>query len=87
MLTSNTFVIDQNLVLPDENLETENKDLCKRFKYIRKFKEAACLRWRKECIKSLREHHNMKTKDPRTIAKVGEVVVIHIETKGSRHWV
>ena len=36
ILTPNTLVIGQNLMLPDKNLETENKDLCKRFKYIRK---------------------------------------------------
>ena len=41
VLTPNVFIIDQNLSLPDQNLETENKDLCKRFKYIRKCKEAA----------------------------------------------
>ena len=64
ILTPDTFVIGQNLMLPDENIEIENKDLCERFKYIRKCKEAAWLRQRKECIKSLRERHNMKTKDP-----------------------
>ena len=35
-------------MLSDENLETGNKDLGKRFKYTRKCKEAAWLRWRKE---------------------------------------
>ena len=44
ILTPNTLVIGQNLMLPDKNLETGNKDLCKRFKYIRKYKEAAWLR-------------------------------------------
>ena len=43
ILTPNTLVIGQNLMLPDKNLETKNKDLCKRFKYIRKGKEAAWL--------------------------------------------
>ena len=64
-------------MLPDKNLETENKDLCQRFKYIRKCKEIVWLRWRKEYIKSLRERHNMKTKDPMSTAKVGEVVISH----------
>ena len=63
ILTPNTLVISQNLMLTDQKLETENKDLCKRFMYIPKCKEAAW-RWRKEYIKSLRERHNMKTKDP-----------------------
>ena len=44
ILTPNTFAIGQNLMLPDENIEIENKDLCERFKYIRKCKEAAWLR-------------------------------------------
>ena len=44
ILTPNTLVIGQNLMLPDKNLEIGNKDLCKRFKYIRKCKEAAWLR-------------------------------------------
>ena len=77
ILTQNTFVIGQHLMLPDENLETENKYLCKRCKYIRKCKKAGWLRWKKEYIKSLRERYNMKTKDPLSIAKVGEVVIIH----------
>ena len=85
ILTPNTLVIDQNLVRPDKNLETENKDLCKRFKYTRKCKEAVWLRWRKEYIKFLRILHNMKTKDSMSIAKVGEVIIITatIEAKGS----
>ena len=40
VLTPNVLIFGQNLALPDQNLETENKDLCKRFKYIRKCKEA-----------------------------------------------
>ena len=60
ILTPNTLVICQNVMLPAENLETENKDLCKRFKYIRKYKEAAWPRRRKEYIKYLRERQ-MKT--------------------------
>ena len=85
ILTPNTLVIDQNLMRPDKNLETENKDLCKRFKYTRKCKEAVWLRWRKEYIKFLRILHNMKTTDSMSIAKVGEVIIITatIEAKGS----
>ena len=45
ILTPNTFVISQNLMLTDQKLETENKDLFKRFMYIPKCKEAAW-RWR-----------------------------------------
>lgn len=66
IFTLNTLVTSQNLMLSDKNLETENKDLCKRFKYVRKCKKAAQLRWRKEYIKSLRGRHNMKNKDPKT---------------------
>ena len=43
-LTPNTLVIGQNLMVPDKNLATGNKDLSKRFKYIRKCKEAAWFR-------------------------------------------
>ena len=81
ILTPNTFVNGQNLMLPDKNLETGNKDLGKRFKYIRKYKEAAWLKWRKEYIKSLSERHNMKTKDAMSIAKVGEVVICHSDDR------
>ena len=55
VLTPNVLIMGQNLSLPDQNLERKNKDLRKRFKYIRKCKEAAWLRWRKEYIKSFRE--------------------------------
>ena len=72
ILTTNTFVTGQNLMLPNKNLEKENKDLCKRFNYIRKCKETAWFRWRKEYIKSLRERHNMKTKDPMSFQKLGK---------------
>ena len=35
-------------------------------------------------IKSLRELHNMKTKDLVSIAKVGEVVIIHSDLRNKR---
>ena len=73
ILTTNTLVTVQNLMLPNlMDLEKENKYLCKRFKYIRKCKETAWLRWRKEYIKSLRERHNMKTKDPMSFQNLGK---------------
>ena len=72
ILTTNTLVTVQNLILPNKNLEKENKYLCKRFKYIRKCKETAWLRWRKEYIKSFRERHNMKTKDPMSFQNLGK---------------
>ena len=81
ILTPNTLVIGQNLMLPDENLEIENKYLCKRFNYIRKCTEAAWLRCRIEYVKSFRDPHNMKTKDPMSTVKVGEVVVIHSDDR------
>ena len=39
ILTPNTLAIGQNLMLSDKNLETENRGLCKRFKYIQKWKK------------------------------------------------
>ena len=86
VLTPNVLIIGQNLSLPDQNLETENKDLHKRFNYIRKCKEAAWLRWRKEYIKSLRERHNMKTKDPMSLAKIGEIVTVHSDDRNKGKW-
>ena len=38
VLIPNVLTTGQNLSLPDQNLETEKKDLRKRFKYIRKCK-------------------------------------------------
>ena len=73
-------------MLPNKNLETENRDLCKRFKYIQKWKEAAWLRWRKKYIKLLRERHNMKSKDRMSIAKVGEVVIIQSDNRNKGKW-
>ena len=86
ILTRNTLAIGQNLMLPGKNLETENKDLCKKLTYTRKCKEAAWLRWTKEYIKSLRERHNMKTKDSTSIAKVGQVVIIHGDDQNKGKW-
>ena len=86
ILTPNTLAIGQNLMLPNKNLETENRDLCKRFKYIQKWKEAAWLRWRKKYIKLLRERHNMKSKDRMSIAKVGEVVIIQSDNRNKGKW-
>ena len=86
ILTSNTLAIGQKLMLPNKNLETENRDLCKRFKYIQKWKEAAWLRWRKKYIKLLRERHNMKSKDRMSIAKVGEVVIIQSDNRNKGKW-
>ena len=86
ILTPNTLPIGQNLMLPNKNLETENRDLCRRFKYIQKWKEAAWLRWRKKYIKLLRERHNMKSKDRMSIAKVGEVVIIQSDNRNKGKW-
>ena len=36
ILTPNILSIGQNLMLPNKKLETENRDSCKRFKYIQK---------------------------------------------------
>ena len=86
VLTPNVLIIGQNLSLPDQNPETENKDLHTRFNYIRKCKEAAWFRWRKEYIKSLRERHNMKTKDPMSLAKIGEIVTVHSDDRNKGKW-
>ena len=79
--------LEYPILTPNRNLETGNKDLCKRFTCIRKCKEAPWLRWRKEYIKSLREHHNVKTKDPMSIAKVGEVVICHSDDRNKGKWI
>ena len=86
ILTPNVLITGQNSSLPDENPEIENKDLQKRFKYIRKCKDIAWARWRKKCIKAMREKHNMKTKDLMPLANVGEVEIIESDDWSKGKW-
>ena len=66
VLTPNSLVLGQQLIISNEDPEDiEDKDLRKRQKYIQKCKEAAWKRWRSEYLTSLRERHNLTTKNKR----------------------
>ena len=84
--TPNVLITGQNLYLPVESPETESKDLRKRFKYVQKCKEVPWARWRKKHAKAPRERHNMKTKDPMSLAKVRGVVIVHTDDRNKGKW-
>ena len=87
LLTSNSLVLDQQLIIPNEDTENiEDKDQRKCQKYIQKCKEATWKRWRSEYLMSLRERHNLKHSKKESEVKVGEVVVIEGEERNRVQW-
>ena len=58
----------------------------KRFNHIQKCKEVVWARWKKGHVITLREEHNIKTEDPMSLAKIGEIVIIHSDDRNKRKW-
>ena len=60
--------------------------LKKQLKHITTFKERVWRRWTNECLKSLRERHNLKHKSKDANIQVGDVVIIKGDEKNRAHW-
>ena len=61
--------------------EVSQKDIRTRWKYILKWKNAACARWTKEYRGALRERHNMIQSEKQRVPTIGEIVLIKGDEK------
>ena len=87
ILTPNSFLYGQPNMLPElEPHRVQEHDLPKRAKYLRKCKDALWLRWKRECLRGLRERHRLKHKGDMTYPSKGEVVIIKSEEKNLAQW-
>ena len=62
VLTPNTLLYGQLLLLPEEVLDEDVAELKRQQLYINKCKDAAWTRWTNEYLKALREKHYIKQK-------------------------
>ena len=66
--------------------EDEELGWRKRQKYVKRCKDSAWKRWKREYLTALRERHNMKCKTKQQEIEVGEVVMIKGEDKLRGMW-
>ena len=82
ILTPNSLILGRNVNFPDGSPhENESETIKKRHKYIKRCKETLWKRWKHEYLVSLREKHNLKSKDKTLEINVGDVVMIKGEEK------
>ena len=86
-LTPNLLVLRQApAILNEDPTDIENKDLGKRQKNIRRFKESAWESWRNEYLASLRKRYNLKPNMRAPDVTVGKVVVIKGDQRNKVQW-
>ena len=60
VMTPNILVHGQPITIPEEQFDDEDEVIKEQQRYIKRCKDAAWNRWKKEYLRSLRERHNMK---------------------------
>ena len=64
ILTLNSLIFGRDINFPDAAPhESESETIKKRYKYVKRCKEALWKRWKHEYLVALREKHNLKHKD------------------------
>lgn len=87
VLTPNIMMYSQPNLLPEEEVDSsEEVDLRKRAKYLRRCKDVLWSRWTMEYVRSLRERHNLTHQSKRLSLKVGDVVLITREERNRGKW-
>lgn len=87
VLTPNIMMYSQPNLLPEEEVDSsEEVDLRKRAKYLRRYKDVLWSRWTMEYVRSLRERHNLTHQSKRLSLKVGDVVLITREERNRGKW-
>ena len=76
VLTPNTLLYGQPLLLPNEDLHEDIPNMKRQQHYINKCKDAAWSRWTKEYLKALRERHNMLCQAKEMQISLGDIVLI-----------
>ena len=87
LLTPNMMLLGQkNALLEQEVVRIKDKDLRRRAKYLQRCRDNLWRRWKAECLRTLRERHNLKFKDRKSHIAVGEVVLIRGDEKNGGQW-
>ena len=77
ILTLNSLIFGRDINFPDAAPhESESETITKRYKYVKRCKEALWKRWKHEYLLALREKRNLKNKDKTFRINVGDVVMI-----------
>ena len=82
---SSMMMLDSNFV-PEAEPDSDDGDLVKRAKYLRRCKDNVWRRWTTEYVRALRERHNLQHKTKPLKIKVGDVVIIRGDEKNRAHW-
>ena len=86
VLTPNTLLYGQPLLLPEEDLDKDVPKINRRQRYINKCKDAAWIRWTKEYLKALRQKHNMLHQAKEMQISLGDSVFIRGDEKHREKW-
>ena len=73
-------------MLPEKEPHRELRDLRKRAKYLKRWKDNMWKRCTKEYLRGLREQHNLKHDGKGITLAVGDFVTIHSEDKKRGKW-
>ena len=74
-MTANSLILGCEVTFPNAAPhQSESETMKKRYKYIKRCKEALWKRWKHEYLVALREKHNLKNKDKTFKINVGDVV-------------
>ena len=86
ILTPNILIHGQPIPIPEEKFDDDGGVIKKRQRYIKRCKDASWNRWNKECLRSLRERHNMKNNQRHMEIAIGDVVLIKGNDKNRGKW-
>ena len=87
LLTPNSLMFAQPNTLPElQPHHSEDHDLRKRARYLKRCKDALWSRWTSEYLRGLRERHKLKHKNGHVHAARGDVVIIKSEEKNRGQW-
>ena len=87
ILTPNLMLFEQLSQIPEEEpAKVEDYDLRKCAKYQRKCKDVLWNRWTTECLKALRERHNLNHQTKEATLKEGDVFLIKGEEQNRSKW-
>ena len=86
VLTPNTLLYGQPIMIPEERLYEDTLEIKRHQRYINKCKEAAWKRWKRECLRSIQERHNMMSNTKEMKIEVGDMVLIKGEEKNKGKW-
>ena len=87
LLMPNSLVFAQPNTLPERQSQySEDRDLRKRARYLKRCKDALWFRWTSEYLRGLIERHQFKHKNGHVHGTRGDVVVIKSEEKNRGQW-